>query len=66
MKQAYFFRLTVTKAEITHTLLIPIESKQDVDAVTKAWRACDWIPDVDLTPFPGQGINASDLGVTNG
>ena len=63
MKQTYFIRLNVNKQGVTHTLLIPVTNQTDVNTCVDAWVACKWNVEVIDTPFPDQGINASDIGV---
>jgi len=63
MKQSYFVRLNVHKQGVAHTLLIPVTNQQDVSNMIKIWTAQRWSVEVLDTPFPGQGINASDIGV---
>lgn len=63
MKQTYFIRLNVNKQGVTHTLLIPVTKQTDVNSIVDRWTASKWGVEVVDTPFPGQGINASDIGV---
>jgi hypothetical protein len=63
MKQAHFVRLNVNKHGVSHTLLIPVTQQSNVNRIVDLWTYHRWNVEILDTPFPGQGINATDIGV---
>ncbi len=69
MNQVHFLRLLVegydvdTRKPVTTNALVPVESVKQAHEVIAHYKGLPNCTSVttDWTPFPGQGINASDL-----
>jgi hypothetical protein len=57
----FFVKFILSRKKKSDVLLVPVDSDKEIKSLAKILKDAGWNVDIEKTPFPGKGINASDL-----